>query len=133
MSKIKEIITGWKNLMNYESLLPNVKAMAERRTKICSECPHLIKSTNFKIAETIVDGISRQVKVPEITGFKCEICGCGFRAKVVAPESMCPLRDGKDLPDGKGGYINVKLETGKTVQGKKGFHGKPIPKWAAEK
>ena len=133
MSSIINIFTGWRNLVNYDSLTPEIKAMADKRGAICIKCPHLIKSTRFKQVESIIDGISRTVKVPEIMGMKCEICGCGFRAKILTPAEQCPFRDGKDLPNGKGSYISVKLENGKTVMGKAGFHGKPTPKWTAEK
>jgi len=131
VGQLDEIITGWGNLLNFDKLDEATKQLAMERGAICATCPHLVKSWSSSKVEKLIQNVKRQIDVPILTGMKCEICGCGFKAKVLSPKSTCPLRDGGDLPDGKGGYLQVKVE-GKMVLGKKGFHGNPIPKWTAK-
>ncbi len=62
MSKLTEIVQGWKNV-----IFPNKEAeqMAIKRAVICAECPFNINNT-------------------------CQQCGCPLIAKTRSPQSKCP-------------------------------------------
>lgn len=65
MSKLQEIISGWKN---YTFKNPEVEKIAKHRAKLCSDCPKLRNNNT------------------------CKICGCYIPAKVRSVKSKCPLR-----------------------------------------
>lgn len=90
---IKNIYTGWRNWLNYDSLSPEIKEMAEKRGAICAQCPHLKASTTIRVIERLIAGIKLNVSEPTVSGMKCEICGCGFRQKVLDPNSECPYTE----------------------------------------
>lgn len=65
MSKLDEIITGWKNYV-----FPNkeMEKLATERLLICIDCDKLK------------------------TGNRCGLCGCFMPAKVRSAKSTCPLK-----------------------------------------
>jgi len=66
MSKFKEILTGWANLVfgNKE-----IKKMASERMAVCARCPHASAKMYLH----------------------CDVCGCYIPAKARSRESDCPL------------------------------------------
>ena len=63
MSKIAEIIDGWKHYIFRDD---SIEALARERTEICRVCP-------------------------ELRGLKCGVCGCLISAKVRSRKSKCPI------------------------------------------
>ena len=63
MSQIKDIFTGWKNLLTGKET-PTQKS----RLKKCAACPELRGATKT-----------------------CNKCGCYMPAKVTLPDAKCPL------------------------------------------
>lgn len=73
--KINEIYEGWKNLLfPSEDLKEAIKAVSEKRMKMCEACPNI--STKHKTIRKDVHCIS---------------CGCPLAAKTRALSSACPL------------------------------------------
>lgn len=64
MSKIRNIITGWKNLIVEDKLLT---PLFEQRFQTCNNCP----------------GDNNKLNV-------CVLCGCFIPAKCRSPEENCP-------------------------------------------
>jgi len=62
--KLKEIISGWKNLIVRN---PQTERIQKIRATMCSKCEHNIKSI-------------------------CKKCGCPLAAKTRSLESTCPLK-----------------------------------------
>lgn len=78
MSNLRNIISGWKSYASHDSV---GLATAEKRAKICSECPE------------IEHGIIIQVlpdEIKEIQGMKCGECGCPLSAKTRSKNEQCP-------------------------------------------
>ena len=65
MSKVSEIIEGWKN---YTFPNPHIEAIAKERITICCECDKLRKNNT------------------------CMLCGCYMPAKVRSSKSHCRLK-----------------------------------------
>ncbi len=63
MSKLKEILNGWHNLVWSN---PKVEKLAMDRAVICSECPSNVSNI-------------------------CKECGCPLPAKTRSEYSKCPL------------------------------------------
>lgn len=87
MSNLSNIITGWYNVARNElGILPdNIKQLAEKRLKSCSECPQRKES-------------------------RCGVCNCYLIAKTKDPESKCPIMRWEIM---KGIYFIKNLVNGK--------------------
>ncbi len=88
--KIKEILTGWKNLA-----LNKNKPQGEQRMSICSTCSlnvNGICSTNKsgKAVKNFTYNSNRGDEL-RIQGKKYNGCGCPLKAKTVSPDSKCPI------------------------------------------
>ena len=70
MSKLIEIIIGWKNFISKD---PFIEKIAEKRMEICMKCPELDKEK-----------------------YKCLKCGCYMVVKTRSPKSKCPLDKWED-------------------------------------
>ena len=108
MGLLKNIREGWVNYLkasvNYDSLDPEIKEEAERRAKICKECPSLIPSGIYQMIERALpnggkttdrvlydEETHKNIPSDPIRGYKCGECGCAFPANVLAPQKRCPL------------------------------------------
>jgi hypothetical protein len=80
MSKVNEILTGWKKYLFEESPLDD--KIANKRAKICSECPEAKKG--------IYTAILPDYSFAEIQGYYCGICKCPLSTKVRSKDSNCP-------------------------------------------
>ncbi|MFT3912245.1 MAG: hypothetical protein QM737_22650 [Ferruginibacter sp.] len=68
IKKIKEIITGWKNVVFTDE---DIEKLSEMRMMKCNECP--FKQFNEFLQTDI-----------------CNQCYCPLKAKTRSPESKCP-------------------------------------------
>jgi len=75
MSKITEILTGWKNLI-WEN--KEVEELAKKRLEICVECP---KRSDYP-------------GDMKFTSY-CTACGCTLQSKMRSPNSHCPDKNWK--------------------------------------
>lgn len=80
MIKLFNIIHGWKN---YVIKNPATELQAEKRAKICAECPH---SSQLMLLEVMV-----RDEIKEIQGHQCNECGCPLSMKVRSKEESCPI------------------------------------------
>lgn len=80
LSKLKEIVEGWKN---YTFENPIIEELAGDRAKICGECPEPVEGT-FKVFD------EPNLKFKDIQGLLCNACGCPLSAKTRSPNSVCP-------------------------------------------
>lgn len=77
MSKVFNIINGWKNLF----LLLETD-LAKERARSCTSCDEARSGTFEKfIGDQII----------EIQGLKCRKCGCPLSAKLRSVNEKCPL------------------------------------------
>jgi len=75
MSKLGEIVEGWKNNLTPEALLDKqIINVSKERIGICNECEHI--STKHKS------------KRPDV---HCVECGCTLSAKTKCLSCACPL------------------------------------------
>jgi hypothetical protein len=75
MSKLGEIVEGWKNNLTPEALLDEkVLNASKERMSICNECEHI--STKHKTVR------------PDV---HCVNCGCTLSAKTKCLSCACPL------------------------------------------
>ena len=65
MSRLKEIFTGFKNLVLGD---PKIKEIARIRMEVCAGCEHASKTVYLH----------------------CDLCGCYIPAKARSPISRCP-------------------------------------------
>lgn len=85
LSKFLEIAHGWQN---YISANPAVRELANRRLEECNMCPQR-GEMNIVAASVIRSvGPSSQESKPM---YQCNNCGCPLAAKVMSPESRCPI------------------------------------------
>ncbi len=79
MSKLKNIIEGWKN-----AIWPNaeVEVLAAKRAIHCSACEHSVEML-FEVIQ--------EKKIEEIKGMGCAMCLCPLTTKLRSPEEECPL------------------------------------------
>lgn len=76
MSKLGEIIEGWKNnLYPAEKIREVIEEVHQERMKICNECPE----------------ISSKHNTPLRFDLHCTKCGCTLAAKTKSFKSGCPL------------------------------------------
>lgn len=81
MSRIKEIVEGWRNdIIPPTSLKESILSMSEERLAICRACPH----------DSINAGTSKLVRAEY-----CKVCGCPLVKKTKSPTSACPLKPPK--------------------------------------
>ena len=66
INKIKEIATGWSNVIIKDE---EIEALAKERDDICSQCP---------------------IRITQLGIYVCGDCGCPLIAKQRSPESQCP-------------------------------------------
>jgi len=80
---LKEIYDGWGNLIKdkLKILNPEIKEIGKRRLLICDVCEIRTKD----ICNPLKKGIHT------ITGKLVNGCGCALSAKVLSPNSKCPL------------------------------------------
>ena len=93
LSKIKEITSGWANLVldRFEVLDEETKKEGLRRTSICDTCPMRVSNTcdptkTGKAVLTFWYGKEERHANQEYNG-----CGCNVLAKALSPNSQCPL------------------------------------------
>lgn len=79
MSKLKNIIDGWKNYVFEDK---DAKKLAESRAIKCAQCS---MSVHGMVAEFLDD------EVKQIKGMKCDVCDCPLSTKLRAREEVCPL------------------------------------------
>ena len=78
--RLDQILEGWINYARAKkkkSLSPEIMELSEERSKICKECPSLIKK-EFRVAGK------------EIFRHKCEECGCPFPMLTYSKRKKCP-------------------------------------------
>ena len=83
MSKIKEILDGWGNLIKdvFNTLDEETKQMGEKGLSICNDCAvrdGFICSSNKQDWDKTTNEIKKG-------------CGCQVFAKTLSPTSTCPL------------------------------------------
>lgn len=78
MSKITEIVNGWKNVVFKDA---EIEKLAKKRALICDECPSASTGKNFDLYKG---------EVVELKGY-CTECGCPFMAKLRSEETKCDL------------------------------------------
>lgn len=78
MSKLKEIIKGWKN---YKFPNPEYEAMAAKKAKVCSSCDSAIQDTWFDLVDK---------KIEELSGLACDECSCPLTT-LLRSDKPCPL------------------------------------------
>lgn len=83
MSRIQEIITGWKNLLAID-LDPEIKQLGELRMRQCTTCT-LMSFEDFPICNPASKGVNI------VTGKIESGCGCPLASKTLSPTSKCPL------------------------------------------
>jgi len=96
-----QIIEGWSI---YAKGNPDaeLQAIADYRAEICTACPSLKASGFWKFISTTVmkngvlekSQIKREVGENEdydLTGYKCNECGCAFPAALYVKDKKCPL------------------------------------------
>lgn len=81
MSKVNDIINGWKNYLIGEDKV--VKEEAKRRAHICSECP----KSKFGIHTAVLPDF----EIKEIQGHYCGECLCPLSPAVRSKNYQCPL------------------------------------------
>lgn len=81
VEKLKSILTGIKNA-HVEN--PEIEKRAEKRAKLCAECPHANPEHPFKAF------IVPENRIMEIKNMGCDLCGCLLSAKVRSPLERCP-------------------------------------------
>lgn len=85
MSKFLEIAHGWYNYINSS---PSVQLLAEDRIKECDDCPE--RGEMSFVAAAIISLVGPGVHESRPL-YQCNKCGCPLSAKVMSPESKCPL------------------------------------------
>jgi hypothetical protein len=83
MSKIKEILEGWGNMLfqGYDGLAPELQQRVDERLSKCDDC---------KIRTGVICDPTK-VGTHEQTGKIVRGCGCHLRAKAMSVNSQCPL------------------------------------------
>ena len=83
MWKLNEILSGWANVIidKFNALDPSIKLQAEERFVLCNAC-HMREGN---VCSTNKIGMHIET-LEEKSG-----CGCFLSAKVLSPESECPL------------------------------------------
>lgn len=79
MSKVHNILNGWRNFMIKSEVSEN-KAVS--RAKHCERCKHAIKG---KLLVFLKDDLK------EIQGYKCNVCKCPLSAKLRSINEKCPI------------------------------------------
>jgi hypothetical protein len=87
MSKIKEIIEGWKN---FAFPTPRIEAMAMERAGVCSICEHAKKMKHTRF-------LKESLQFENIEMLKCDQCGCPLSAKTRSVTSQCPKNKWKPI------------------------------------
>lgn len=80
MSKLKDILSGWKN---YYVPDPLVEEEAKRRAKICGQCPSAKKG--------YILAVMSDENMHEIEGMYCGECECPLSAAVRSKSKKCDL------------------------------------------
>ena len=80
MSKTKNIIDGWMNMLksNLGTLEPDLKQKALARSEECFNCDSFISALTLPVINTPL-------------GSKCKECNCVYPAYVLARDKECPL------------------------------------------
>lgn len=83
MSKLGEIIAGWKN---YTVPNPVTERLAKQRSKICSVCPEADKGG-------ILVRVMKDESLEEIQGYVCTACtpNCPLSTKIRSEDTVCEL------------------------------------------
>jgi hypothetical protein len=77
MSKIKEIVEGWRNdLIPPKQFKEAIKEMSAERIEICRKCPF--------------DSVNAGIQPSAHRSEHCTICGCPLTKKTKSPTSQCP-------------------------------------------
>lgn len=86
MSRLRDIINGWKNYVGNDAVALEI---AKKRAGICVNChdengePNLVK---MKFEELMPD-----FSMKEIEGLKCKECGCPASTATRSEKYECPL------------------------------------------
>ena len=80
MSKVDDIISGWRNYLKGSN--PATLALAKKRATICSECPFA--------KHGIHTAILPDYSISEIQGMYCDDCGCPLSTAVRSKDYKCP-------------------------------------------
>ena len=93
--QILEIWEGWSNWIFQESLSDDQRTVAAKRLEACKNCQYKEKTKLRRIYDAITGD-----KKPRETGFKCGICHCPIKKKVLCFSCSCPLpeHEGKSYP-----------------------------------
>lgn len=96
MSKLTDITTGWLNYAkdNLGILEPEIKALGEARSKICSTCP-LAKSTFYGYvcnSDDTTEAVKsfKYYNENRVEGVQYSGCGCPLDKAVLSPGKQCP-------------------------------------------
>jgi len=79
MSKISNILSGWKNFIDKSEVSEDI---AIQRAKHCVSCSELKEG---KLLNLIKDDLK------EIEGFYCGLCYCPLSAKLRSEKENCPI------------------------------------------
>lgn len=79
MSKINNILSGWKNFIAKSEV---TELAAVERARKCIDCNHAVKG---KLLAFIKD------ELKEIEGYKCNKCQCPLSAKLRSENEQCPI------------------------------------------
>lgn len=79
MSKIKNILSGWKNFIDKSEV---VEIVAKERAEFCAQCP---SSKEGLLLAFIND------KIQNVQGHYCAECDCPLSAKIRSQNEKCPL------------------------------------------
>ena len=83
MSKIREIIEGWANVVKdqFDAVDPQTKELSKKRLLSCDIC-------NIRQGNNCSPHI---FGYHEVTGYRVSGCGCNISAKSLSRNSECPL------------------------------------------
>jgi hypothetical protein len=83
MSKIREIIEGWANVVkdHFDAVDPQTKELSKKRLLYCDIC-------NIRQGNNCSPHI---FGYHEVTGYRVSGCGCNISAKSLSRNSECPL------------------------------------------
>lgn len=90
ISDLKNILTGWKNVLMKKSLSKDQMMVAELRLQSCSNCEYTDESWIGKVIDLLTGKRSKKKEDQELVT-KCRLCQCPNAPKSMAWADQCPL------------------------------------------